>query len=56
MGEVPVGEADKLGIDIDLIYEPIPLPRNRDTYIMEIFVELGIQGEQLEKTNKRRKR
>ena len=40
---------DKLRIDIDLIYEPIHLPRNRDTCIMDFFVELGIRGEQLQR-------
>ena len=47
---------DKLGIDINLMYEPIPVPRNKDACIMEMFVELGIQGEQLKQINRCRKR
>ena len=42
----------KLRIDVDMIYESIPLPRERDICIMEHFVELGIRGEQLAKLNK----
>ena len=38
-------KVDKLGIDVNLIYEPVSLPRNRDAYIMERFVELRIRGE-----------
>ena len=36
-------KVDKLGIDINLIYGPIPLPRNRDVCTMEMCVELGIR-------------
>ena len=50
MNQVPVEKVDKLGIDVNLIYELIPLLRNRDAYIMERSIELGIQGKQLEKS------
>ena len=49
-------KVDKLGIDIDLMYEPILLPRNKDAFIVEMFVKLGIRGEQLKQINKCRKR
>ena len=49
-------KVDKLGIDINLMYEPISIPRNKDTCIIEMFVKLGIQGEQLKQINKCRKR
>ena len=35
-------KVDKLRIGMNLIYDPIPLLRNRDACIMEISVELGI--------------
>ena len=36
------GKFDKLGIDVDMVNETIPLPRDKDVYIMECFIELGI--------------
>ena len=42
MNQVPVGKVDKLKIDINLMYGPIPVRRNKEACIMEMSIKLRI--------------
>ena len=55
MDQVPMGKVDKPRIDIGLMYEPIPVPRNKDACMIEMSIELGIRGEQLKQIKRCRK-
>ena len=52
----PWEKIDKLGIKLELEYKSIPLPREKDGCIIELFVALGIRGDMLAQLNKCRKR
>ena len=49
-------KVDNLGINVDMVYGNILLPRDRDVCIMERFAEIGIRGDLLAQLNRCRKR